>query len=97
MEDAMKTIVGWEPTENGKFYVVEYGGMLKTGPFKTKEGAQDWFRNELDREIYFEEECNGDEKTEEGTSQAACGDTPEKDEKTETWVSHCPGCASADR
>ncbi len=50
----MRTTVGWEPTENGKFYVVEYGGMLKTGPFRTKEGAQDWFRNELDREIYFE-------------------------------------------
>ncbi len=57
----MRTMVGWEPTEGGKFYVVEYSGMLKTGPFRTKEGAHAWFRNELDREIQFEEE---DEKTE---------------------------------
>jgi len=31
----------------------------------------------MDREIYFEEECNGDEKNE-GYKSAACGDTPEK-------------------
>jgi len=30
------------------------------------------------------------EKTEESTSQAACGDTPEKDEKTETWSAIVP-------
>ena len=60
----MRTLVGWEPTENGKFYVVEYGEMLKTGPFTTKERAQDWFRNELDREIYFEEESHGNNSAE---------------------------------
>ena len=54
----MRTMVGWEPIEGGKFYVVEYSGMLKTGPFRTKEGAQDWFRKELDREILFAEECD---------------------------------------
>jgi hypothetical protein len=45
----------WEQTEHG-WYVVEHGGMLKTGSFESKEAARQWFKEEL--EIELEEEAH---------------------------------------
>lgn len=40
----------WEQTD-GVWFVVEHDGMLKTGPFSTKEKAQEFFREEFDLEL----------------------------------------------
>jgi hypothetical protein len=52
----------WEPLDNGRGYVVEQGGMLKSGSFSSKESAINWFRKELDIELILSgcaaETCN---------------------------------------
>ena len=40
----------WKHEDVG-WYVVEHGGMLQTGPFPTKEYAEEWFKRELDVEL----------------------------------------------
>lgn len=37
--------------ENGKLWVSEHGGQLKTGPFEDEDAARRWFRRELDVEL----------------------------------------------
>lgn len=37
----------WEHTSAG-WWVVEQNGMLRTGPFSSKERARDWFRTKLE-------------------------------------------------
>lgn len=37
----------WEHTESG-WWVVEQNGMLRTGPFQSKERGREWFYRELD-------------------------------------------------
>jgi len=37
----------WEHTESG-WWVVEQNGMLRTGPFSSKERARRWFEMELE-------------------------------------------------
>ena len=52
-----RTEYTWEhlygPADGGLWYVVEGKGSvsLRTGPFKTKEDARRWFRDELDVEL----------------------------------------------
>lgn len=41
----------WERTSTGQWYVVEHGGMLKTGAFNSQDEAVEWFRRELDIEL----------------------------------------------
>ena len=37
----------WEHTDSG-WWVVEQNGMLRTGPFQSKERGREWFFRELD-------------------------------------------------
>jgi hypothetical protein len=41
----------WEKLPDGRGWVVEHDGMLRTGPFADWERAREWFREELDREL----------------------------------------------
>lgn len=97
----MKT-VGWEAIKEGsaKFWVVESGGMLRTGPFSTKEEAVDWFRKEVDVDISIEEKSDERESQEEeqhAESEITTEDTECTDGKgpTEVFYGHCSGCAAS--
>ena len=37
----------WEHTASG-WWIVEYNGMLRSGPFTSKEQGRGWFYKELD-------------------------------------------------
>jgi len=46
----------WEDLHNGRGYVVEHDGQLKTGSFSSRERAVEWFARELDAELVIEGE-----------------------------------------
>ena len=46
----------WQDLHNGRGYVVEHGGQLKTGSFSSRERAIEWFARELDAELVIEGE-----------------------------------------
>jgi hypothetical protein len=51
-----KVTAQWQDLHNNRGYVVEHGGMLKTGSFSSKERAVEWFARELDAELVIEGE-----------------------------------------
>ena len=52
----MTVTAQWQDLHNGRGYVVEQNGLLKTGSFSSRESAVSWFAMELSYELVLEGE-----------------------------------------
>lgn len=53
-------MVVWEQEKDGKWWVVEHEGCLRTGPFESKEKGVEWFRKHLDIELEKDNTTKGE-------------------------------------